>query len=93
MTSAVTSVEFHSARSVKCVQRPNGWAEELPGSLRCSLDKPGSTSHYIEADKIKVAQDHILFTDESGGLTVVDTLPGLIVIDQESERGTAAFPR
>ena len=41
-----------------------------------------------------VAQDHILFTDESEWvLAVVDTLPGLVVVDQESERGTAGFPR
>lgn len=56
--------------------------------------KPGANSHYIEADKIRVAEDHILFTDKSDGvLAVVATLPGLVVVDQESERGTAGFPR
>jgi hypothetical protein len=56
--------------------------------------KPGATSHYIEADNIKLAEDHILFTDTSEAvLAVVATSPSLVVIDQQSERGAAGFPR
>jgi hypothetical protein len=56
--------------------------------------KPGTTAHYIEADRIKLAKDHILFSNTSEGvLGVVATSPGLVIIDQQSERGAAGFPR
>jgi hypothetical protein len=56
--------------------------------------KPGANSHYIEADKMKVTEHHILFTDKSEGVpAIVATLPGLVVIDQQSERGIGGFPR
>jgi hypothetical protein len=56
--------------------------------------KPGANIHCIEADKMKVAQDHIVFTDESEAvLAIIATAPGLVVIDQQSERGAAGLPR
>jgi hypothetical protein len=56
--------------------------------------KPGANAHYIEANKVKLGDEHIVFTDESDEvLAVVATLPGLVVVDQQNERGTAGFPR
>jgi hypothetical protein len=55
---------------------------------------PGVNARYIEAYKVNLGDEHIVFTDDSDGvLAVVATLPGLVVVDQENERGTAGFQR